>query len=220
MGFFADLWEGLSAPGRNRSNANRRRSNACSDRCRFNSHSAARLGLERRAGNRWTIPVSAEIVKQARRGQLELLLTPTTPVPANWYPPLKDTSVLCLASGGGQQGPMLAARIVAGWVLQSCPLHLDDQRAENGSLEVRHSIPYSDLRDLNDADRKRLILDKTQPLEFGHSLEDQIGGQLDAGFVLTGFYEDRYEGAENDPISQYIATFIATRAVKPTSHVS
>jgi hypothetical protein len=54
-------------------------------------------------------------------------------------------------------------------------------------------IPYSDLTDLDEADRRRMILDKGQPLEFGHTLEDQIGGQLDAGFVITGFYEDRYD---------------------------
>jgi hypothetical protein len=59
-----------------------------------------------------------------------------------------------------------------------------------------------------------MILDKGEPLAFGHTLEDQIGGQLDAGFVITGFYEDRYDGADSDPLSKYLPTFIATRAVK------
>src|ERR1051326_6801020 len=31
-----------------------------------------------------------------------------------------------------------------------------------------------------------------EPLAFGHSLEDQLGGQLDAGFVITALYEDRW----------------------------
>ena len=53
------------------------------------------------------------------------------------------------------------------------------------------------------------------PLEFSHSLEDQIGGQIDAGFQLTGFYEDAFGEEENDPLSKYMPTFIATRAVKP-----
>ena len=47
-----------------------------------------------------------------------------------------------------------------------------------------------------------MILDKGQPLEFGHTLEDQIGGQLEAGFVITGFYEDRYDNGESDPLIQ------------------
>jgi hypothetical protein len=59
-----------------------------------------------------------------------------------------------------------------------------------------------------------MILDKGQPLEFGHTLEDQIGGQLDAGFVITGFYEDRYDDDEADPLSKHLATFAATKAVK------
>ena len=80
-------------------------------------------------------------------------------------------------------------------------------------MEVRHSIPYSDLTDLDDS-RRRMILEKGQPLEFGHSLEDQIGGQLDAGFVIAGFYEDRYDAGEIDPLSKYLPTFMATRAVK------
>ncbi len=50
-------------------------------------------------------------------------------------------------------------------------------------------------------------------MEFGHTLEDQIGGQLEAGFVLSGFYEDYY--GTKDRLSDYVATFIATRAVKP-----
>ena len=35
--------------------------------------------------NRWTLPVSAELVDRARRNEFELLLTPTKPVPRNWY---------------------------------------------------------------------------------------------------------------------------------------
>jgi hypothetical protein len=54
-----------------------------------------------------------------------------------------------------------------------------------------------------------------ESLEFGHTLEDQIGGQLEAGFVLTGFYEDYFGSDVDDPLSRYLATFIATRAVKP-----
>jgi len=61
------------------------------------------------------------------------------------------------------------------------------------------------------------LADKQQrgeALVFGHSLSEQIGGQLEAGFVLTGFYED------NQPnprfvIDRYLPTFLATRAGKP-----
>jgi len=241
-------------------------------------------------GDRWTVPVDSDCIRRAKRSDWQIVLTPTKPVPRSWFPDLRGTFTLCLAGGGGQQGPVLAAagaevtvldasdrqlgqdRSVAardglslatvegdmadlslfadasfGLIVHPCsncfvpdvrpvwrecfrvlrpggillagfanPVRyvFDDERLENGSLEVRHAIPYSDLTHLDDAERQRTILDKGRPLEFGHALEDQIGGQLDAGFAVTGFYEDRYDD-ESDPLSKYLPTFIATRAVKP-----
>ncbi len=49
---------------------------------------------------------------------------------------------------------------------------------------------------------------------FGHSLRDQIGGQLDAGFLLAGFHEDQ-QPRPRFLIDRYVPTFLATRAVKP-----
>lgn len=50
-----------------------------------------------------------------------------------------------------------------------------------------------------------------QPLGFGHTLTDQICGQLDTGLVLTGFYEDVWPGI---PLNDFTPTYIATRSVK------
>ena len=86
----------------------------------------------------------------------------------------------------------------------------DQTLADEGILQVRHQLPYSDLTSLTVEERQRYI-DDEQPLEFSHTLDDQIGGQLDAGFVLTGFYEDRWEGRA---IDAYMPTFIATLARK------
>ena len=61
---------------------------------------------------------------------------------------------------------------------------------DEGVLEVKYSIPFSDLTSTSDADRQQLI-DEGSPMEFGHSLDHQIGGQIEAGFVIAGFYEDR-----------------------------
>ena len=82
---------------------------------------------------------------------------------------------------------------------------------EEGVLEVKYTIPFSDLTSTSDEDRQRLI-DEGSPMEFGHSLDDQIGGQIDAGLVIAGFYEDRWLDFVLD---RHIATFIATRALKP-----
>ena len=81
-------------------------------------------------------------------------------------------------------------------------------------LEVRYTLPYSDLHSLDD-DALRRYLNAGQPLEFSHTLDEQIGGQIAAGFLIAGFYEDRYPPEENDLVSRYMPTFIATRAIKP-----
>ena len=87
----------------------------------------------------------------------------------------------------------------------------DEVKSKQGVLEVCYSIPYSDLTSLSVRDRQR-YLDENEPLLFGHSLDDQIGGQLEAGLVLTGLFEDR---DPDSPVSRYIANFLATRAVRP-----
>jgi hypothetical protein len=65
---------------------------------------------------------------------------------------------------------------------------------------------------LSPEERQRYI-ESEDPLEFSHTLEDQIGGQLDAGFLLTDLFED-YDD-KDDPLSKYMPAFIATRALKP-----
>jgi hypothetical protein len=86
----------------------------------------------------------------------------------------------------------------------------DLQLFNQGVFEVRHALPYSDLDHLTE--QERLALDSTEMLEFSHTLEDQIGGQLEAGFVLTGLYEAR---RASHPVAQYLPSYIATRAQKP-----
>ena len=55
------------------------------------------------------------------------------------------------------------------------------------------------------------------PVEFSHTLQDQIGGQLDAGLQLVGLYENaRAEIEEHGPSDPYLPAYIATRARKPS----
>ena len=238
-------------------------------------------------GNRWTVPVAPEVTAAARRGEWDIILTPTKPVPKGWFPPLTGLDVLCLASGGGQQGPILAAAGATVTVFDNSPAQLardrevaardglqldtvegdmrdlsafpdgrfglivhpcsnvfvpdilpvwaecarvlrpggvlmagfanpvlylfEDTAEDDGKFVVKHRIPYSDLVSLTAEDRRKYT-DKNEPLCFGHTLQDQIGGQLDAGLVLTGFYED---GGTDWRLSEFILPFAATRAVKP-----
>jgi hypothetical protein len=87
-------------------------------------------------GNRWTIPVGPEEVAGARRGDWWVVLTPTRPVPADWFPPLPGLAVLCLASGGGQHGPILDAAGANVTVLDDSPVQLArDRLVADGKAE-------------------------------------------------------------------------------------
>jgi SAM-dependent methyltransferase len=89
--------------------------------------------------NRWTQPVSHEIIEKARQGEFGILLTENIPVPHRWFPPLNGADVLCLASGGGQQGPILAALGANVTVFDNSPSQLkqDQLVAEREALVLR-----------------------------------------------------------------------------------
>ena len=61
------------------------------------------------SGNRWTVPVSIEAIAKVRDGDWLLVLTPSLPILASWFPSLTGCRVLCIASSWVQQGPILAA---------------------------------------------------------------------------------------------------------------
>lgn len=60
-------------------------------------------------GWEWSIPVSHEKYLEALQGTYEIFLTPTKPIPHTWLNHIKGKNVLALASGGGQQAPLLTA---------------------------------------------------------------------------------------------------------------
>ncbi|GGD68727.1 class I SAM-dependent methyltransferase [Croceicoccus mobilis] len=235
-------------------------------------------------GDRWSIPVNAETIAAARRGEWEVVLTPSRPVPREWFGDIAGKDLLGLASGGGQQCPIFAAaganvtsfdasdgqlardtevatregltiRTVRGLmhdlsvfaddsfdiifhpcsncfapeilpVWRECarvlrpggvllsgftnPLRylFDEASVEAGQPLARHKIPYSDF-DLPEEERNA-ILAEDPVVVFAHTLQDQIGGQLAAGFMLTDMFEDDFE--ERDAIGQLIDCYIATRA--------
>jgi 2-polyprenyl-3-methyl-5-hydroxy-6-metoxy-1,4-benzoquinol methylase len=103
-----------------------------------------------REGNPYTLPVSSEQVSAARNGRWEISLTANRPVPAGWFPELDGARVLCLASGGGQQGPILAAAGASVWVLDASAGQLaqDQLVAERDGLEI--TTMQGDMADLSD----------------------------------------------------------------------
>lgn len=79
---------------------------------------------------------------------------------------------------------------------------------EDEKMIVR-GLPFNPLKD--EALYKESV-EKDWGIQFSHTIEEQIGGQLKAGFVLTDIYEDTNgAGKLHD---YHVPTFYATKAVK------
>jgi ubiquinone/menaquinone biosynthesis C-methylase UbiE len=89
------------------------------------------------------------VIARARNGDFGILLTENIRVPHLWFPPLKGAEVLCLASGGGQQGPVLAAAGAYVTVFDNSPRQLDQDRfvAEREGLKIK--LVEGDAADLS-----------------------------------------------------------------------
>ena len=62
-----------------------------------------------KSGWKWGQPITHDVFENAKKGIWDVVLTPTKPVPHEWFGNLKGKKVLGLASGGGQQMPIFAA---------------------------------------------------------------------------------------------------------------
>jgi SAM-dependent methyltransferase len=85
----------------------------------------------------------------------------------------------------------------------------DIDKAEKGVMEVKYKLPYADI---DQPEMRERQIAGGWPMEYSHSLTDQLAGQVDAGFHIIGLYEDRHSGVV---ISEFTPTYIATRAIKP-----
>jgi SAM-dependent methyltransferase len=108
-------------------------------RMNIREYNQAAWDQEVKRGNKWTLPVSPEVIANARKGNWHILLTPAKPVPGEWFPRIEGSDILCLASGGGQQGPILAAAGAKVTVLDNSPMQLQQDHlvAERESLNIR-----------------------------------------------------------------------------------
>jgi SAM-dependent methyltransferase len=89
---------------------------------------------------------------------------------------------------------------------------IDTELEKQGVIQMKYKIPYSDATSLSAEERVRLF-GEDEPINYGHTLQDLIGGQLEAGFLITGFYEDSWKGSSL--INEFLSCYIATRALKP-----
>ena len=76
---------------------------------------------------------------------------------------------------------------------------------------MTYGLPYSDVES-NTADERERLFGAESPVEFSHTFDDLIAGQLEAGFVLTGFYSTPHHASITAKYG--IPGYFATRAVK------
>jgi SAM-dependent methyltransferase len=231
------------------------------------------------------MPVDEAVIDRARKGILELHLTPTKQIPASWIQNIAQKKLLGLASAGGQQGPILAAAGARVTIVDLSPEQLkqdqicckkfglkiatiqsdaadlsmfepasfdlilnpvsncffpnlstvwrecarvlkpgglllygfinpvayqfDYEEANGGHYHLKYHAPYSDHESLSKEEKTRFIYPEA-PLEFGHSLSDQISCLLHEGFVVEDLYEDNW--GDERGLDKFFPSFIAIKA--------
>lgn len=80
---------------------------------------------------------------------------------------------------------------------------------DDDETQLVHSLPFNPLRDEKLFDE---CIRNGWGIQFSHTLEEQLGGQLKAGFRLTDLYEDTNGSGRLRDLC--IPSFVATRAVK------
>ncbi len=232
------------------------------------------------AGWEWGVPISHETFLKAKSGEWDVVLTPTRPVPKEWFPPLSGCRVLGLACGGGQQMPVFAARGAICIVLDYSQKQIDSEIAvaarEGYSIEtvradmtkplpfadgtfdmifhpvsncyiedvipvwrecyrilkkggrllsgldngfnftvdeseekIVNALPYNPLKEPSLMEE---LLRTDSGVQFSHTLDEQIRGQIQSGFTIRDLYEDT--NGSGFLHEHRIPTFWATLAVK------
>lgn len=230
-------------------------------------------------GSEWSKPVSKEEIDNAKNGNPQIKLSDNKFVPSNWMKDIKGKKVLCLAGGGGQQGPLLSAAGASVTVIDISQEQLDrdilvakefdlnlktikgdmtdlsmieDESFDiviipvsinfiedisklwnevsrvvkkNGVLMIGFINPIYYIFNLNKADQGIVSVENSLPtsqnlssnnidieaVEFGHTLEQIVGGITQNGFVIKDMYEDN---DATDLIGKYFSKYIVLRAVK------
>ncbi|MDO4458964.1 MAG: methyltransferase domain-containing protein [Clostridia bacterium] len=231
-------------------------------------------------GWEWSVPVTHEEYLKALDGDWGIFLTPTKVVPHEWFGNLKGKKVLGLASGGGQQGPMLQAQGADVTILDYSQEQLKREREvaeredyditviradmterlpfedesfdiivhpvsncyiqdvqhvwnecyrilkkggilmaglDNGinflyndeETEMENVLPYNPL--INPEQMEQAKKDNVG-VQFSHTIEEQIDGQIRAGFTLTNVYGDT--NGYGNLHEHNVDSFWGTRAVK------
>lgn len=234
-----------------------------------------------RDGWEWGQEISHETYLHAKQGDWSVLLTPTKPVPKEWFCQMQGAKILGLASGGGQQIPIFTALGAQCTVLDYSQeqLRKEELVAQREGYDVElvradmsKPLPFADesfdlifhpvsncyVKELQpiwnecyrvlkkggilltgwdnginylfeDDDEERVCcalpfdplsnpaqyetsVKNDWGIQFSHTIEEELDGQLRAGFTLTGIYGDTNGSGHLHELN--VPTFYASRCVK------
>ncbi|OPZ37207.1 MAG: ubiquinone/menaquinone biosynthesis methyltransferase [Tenericutes bacterium ADurb.BinA155] len=81
---------------------------------------------------------------------------------------------------------------------------------DDDEKEIKYRFPFNPLKN---PEEMAALKASDSGVEFSHTLDEQIGGQLEAGFILKDLYEDLNSSGHFHDLQ--IPAFFATLAVKP-----
>ncbi len=79
-------------------------------------------------------------------------------------------------------------------------LYIFDEKVQERKLKIKYTLPFSDTVSLSSRELEKR-LKKKDTIEFSHTLDSIIGGVLNSGFVLEGFFSDR---ALSEPTDSFV----------------
>ena len=80
---------------------------------------------------------------------------------------------------------------------------------DNDEMSIVNKLPFNPLKDEK---LYKESLENNDGIQFSHTLEEQIGGQLKAGFLLVDLYEDTNGVGRLHEL--HIPSFVATKSIK------
>lgn len=248
----------------------------------YTEHNSKTIDQWVKEGWEWGQEIDHATWEKAKQGEWSVLLTPTKPVPKDWFCPMQGAKILGLASGGGQQMPIFTALGAECTVLdysqeqlnkeqlvaQREGYHITMVRADmtkplpfaDGSFDlifhpvsncyvkevrpiwkecfrvlkkggillagfdngfnylfagddettIHYALPFDPLQN---QEQYKDCVEHDDGFQFSHTIEEQIGGQLEAGFLLQGIYQDTNGTGFLHEMN--VPTFYATKAIKP-----
>lgn len=188
------------------------------------AHSRTAWNRESASGEgEWSQPVDPQVIERARAGEVTVILTPNQPVPADWFGELAGADVLGLASGGGQQVPVLSAAgaQVTSFDNSDEQLARDKEVARRDGLKIR--FEQGDMMDLSrfEPESFDLIFNPVSTI-FVPDVERvwkearrvlRPGGRLLTGVMNPAFYMFDHDAIEAgaEPVVSFALPFDDTR---------